>query len=209
MRPRLLGFLLVLLAISPVAAFAQTPARCGFSFGLTGAIGVPTANEIRTEFPYFGGADGEVKYYLWKPFSLAASVGFLYGEGKPEKEEYHESWINLDRPGHSFFRAGVADALLRIEIGRYWRFNPYVGGGAGYMYSTLERRGVLNKTPVTDSYDEWIFHYLALVGYDFMFDKYVGLKMEGRWTFAQSRDNFADNMDLGAWLGLIGVQIYL
>jgi hypothetical protein len=190
-------------------ALAQTPARCGFSFGVMPGIGLMTAEPLREEFPVMWGVNAEVKYYLWKPFALAGDLGFLYAEGDPDKVEWHGEWIDLQGGGISFIRAGTFAALLKIEIGRYWKFNPYVGGGGGAMYNTLERRGTRANKGRSDAYDEWLGHYLALIGFDYTFDQYVALKFEARWTWAPSPDTFVDRQDLGLWFAVLGVQIYL
>ncbi|MDP8224627.1 MAG: hypothetical protein P9L99_14795 [Candidatus Lernaella stagnicola] len=209
---RKLCFILTLLLATPLLAWAEpgpTPTRCGFSLGLGAGIGIPTEADVADEIPYTWMSELEAKWYLWKPFSLAGGFGFLYAEGEPERMEWHGDWVDLDEPGTSFWRSLWFDGIFRIEIGRNWRFNPYLGGGVGYRYNTLERRGTYRDMQVADYYDEWIPGYLALVGYDFAFDKFIALKMEGRWRIVPTDNTFVDELDQGVWQGLIGVQIYL
>jgi hypothetical protein len=205
---RILLAIAIVLAASP-AAWAQTQARCGFSFGGGFEIGMPSNNDLRDEFPFLIGGELEAKYYLWKPLSLSGDVGFLYGEGTPKREEWHNQWIELDKGAVSFYRAGNADLLLRAEIGRNWRINPYLGGGGGGMYYVLERRGSKKSHSRVDSFDEFVPHYLGLVGVDYNFDAYVAFKFEAKWTFAPSAASFTEQTDLGGWFALIGAQIYL
>ncbi len=193
----------------PAVAHAQTPARCGFSLGAGLNAGVHTDPDLRDEFPYVFGVDLETKYYLWKVLSLAEDFGFLYAAGRPKEEEFKGKEIPIHYPTRSYLRSGTGDLLLRVEIGRYWRFNPYLGGGAGGLYNTLARYGIAGQYGVTNSYAEWLWHYVGLVGFDYLFDKYVALKFEARWTFAPSRSIFVDKKDVGLWTGVLGLQIYL
>jgi opacity protein-like surface antigen len=201
-------FLLALLF--PAIACAQTPARCGFSFGVTPGAGVNTDKDLRQEFPFVFDIDAEGKYYLWKPFSLAVDLGFLYAVGRPKQEEYDGKAFKIVKDGRSYIRAGTGDVIPRVEIGRYWAFNPYVGGGAGAMINSMTRYGI-NRSGEGQQvgYDEWLWHFLALAGFDYLFDQYVALKFEARWSFAQSREPFVEKKNLGLWFGVIGVQIYL
>ncbi len=208
---KFVALVIVCLAL-PALAWAEpgpTPTRCGCSFGFAGGVGMPTDTDMAAEFPYVALGDLELKWYLWKPLSLAGAFGFMYGQGEPERMEWHDDWIDLDEPGMSFWRALWVDGILRVEIGRYWRFNPYVGGGGNVVYNTIERRGTFGDMQVSDYYAEWVPGYLALVGYDFAFDKYVAMKMEIRWRSVPTADSFVDELDQGTWQGLIGVQLYL
>lgn len=200
---------LIFVMALPVVAAAQTPTRCGFSFGVAGGIGLPTDADMTDEFPYMGLGDLEVKWYLWKPLSLSGGMGFLYTEGLPTRMEWHDDWIDLASTGTSFWRSAWLDMILRVEIGRYWRFNPYVGGGAGYLYNTIERRGTYRDMPVRDYYAEFLPQYVAVAGYDFFFDQYVAMKMEARWKLAPTDATFVDGLDQGTWQALVGIQIYL
>jgi hypothetical protein len=208
---RLVIVAVLLVALLAPAVWAEpgpTPTRCGLSVGLGGILGVPIDPNVAEESPYAFLGELELKWYLWKPFSLAGVLGGSYANGDITRMEWHDDWINLDRDGRSFWRTAWFDGILRVEIGRYWRFNPYVGGGGGVVYNTLNKKGVVDDRPVSDYYAEWLPEYLGLVGYDFFFNEYLAMKMEARWKFAPSRDSFVDETNQGMWQGLIGAQIY-
>lgn len=191
--------------------YAATPARCGFSFGMTAGVAVPTDPDNLREFQIGGELDLEAKHYIWKPFSGALSISGRYLTGDPKDMEWHGKWIEFDEPGQSFLRSAAGHGLLKVELGRplRWDFNPYVGGGAGVLFNTLKREGTYEARKVSDYEQEFIPSYTALVGADYVFDLYVSLKFEARWSSAPTDDTFFDKLDQGMWLGLIGIQIYL
>ncbi|HPQ67888.1 MAG TPA: hypothetical protein PKW95_02085 [bacterium] len=214
MRVRLWLIILALM-LTPALAWAGTDARCGLSFGIAGGPAVNTDTTLKDEFNVPAVFELETKYYLWKPISLAFGLGYIYAEGKPKHAEWHGDWLDFNDRGTSFWRAGTFNLISRVEIGRYWLFNPYLGGGGGGVYSTMWRRGTVGEKKLSDSYDEWMLDYFGLVGFDFLFADFFGiedifaLKVEGRWSFMPSNDSFTDERDLGLWTGLIGLQIYL
>jgi len=183
--------------------------RCGWSFGFALGPAVHTDMELKDEFNVPFDFEAEAKYYLWKPFSLAAALGTYYGEGNPEDLEWHGDWMDFDRDGVSFWRAYYLNLLARVEIGRYWIFNPYIGGGSGIVYNSLWRKGPVNAEPYSDSYMEWIVDYVGLIGFDVAVNEFVAIKLEGRWSFIPSQDTFTEKKDIGTWAGLLGFQIYL
>jgi len=214
MRRLALWLLLCTLGLPTAAAaqhYAATPARCGFSFGLTAGVAVPTHPDNMEEFQVGGELDLEAKHYIWQPFAGVISVSGRYLTGDPERMEWHGKWIDLDESGQSFLRAAAAHGLLKVELGRplRWDFNPYLGGGAGVLFNTLKREGTYEARKVSDYEQEFLPSYMALIGADYAFDLYVSLKFEVRWSSAPSNDTFVDKLDQGVWSGLIGIQIYL
>lgn len=201
--------LLLMALLLPAVAQARHTHRCWLGLGLYGGPAVNIDARLKDEFNVMGQFGLDVKYYLWKPFSLSGDFNILYGEGRPKRVEWHGDWIEFDSQGVSFWRAYSTDMILRAEIGRYWNFNPYLGVGIGGVYNTIWRRGRYKGEKLSDSYGEWLLKYIGVAGYDVLFNKFVGVRMEGRWTMAPSDDTFVDQRETGYWSGLIGLQIYL
>ncbi len=205
-RAILLIFFLILLF--PALAGARTTDRCWLSLGFTAGPAIFTDPEMKNEFNIPAQFEIEAKYYLWKPFSLAGAFGYLYGEGRPTKIEWKNQWSRLDSRGISFWRGYTFGALLRAEIGRYWTFNPYLGGGVYGAYNSLERSGKLNSERVSDSYGEYLLQYPTLIGFDVLLNKVIAIRTEARWTFMPTHDKFTDEKRFDYWSGQVGLQLY-
>jgi len=190
-------------------ASAENTARCGLSAGIVGGVAVNTLPELKDEFNFLGNFEAEAKYYIWGPFSIAGAIGYIYAEGRPNKAEWQNQWVNYDGHGVSFIREGTFLPLVRIEIGRNWRFNPYLGGGAGAMYHTIERKGAVGHDVISASDSEWTTDFLGLVGMDVMFGEFFALRTEARWTFVNDYHMFTtEEHEMGTWNALAGIQIY-
>jgi len=207
MRRIILPAVLVLL-LWPTVSSARNTDRCWLSLGVVGGPAVFTEPELKDEFNIPVQFELELKYYLWKPFSIAGTFGYLYGEGRPLRAEWHQQWVNYDGHGVSFWRGYTFGVLGRIEIGRYWRVNPYLGGGFGGAYNSVERSGKLKGSAISDSNGEYVFQYPTLVGFDFLLNKVIAIRLEGRWTFMPTNDSFTDERRFDFWSALIGLQFY-
>ena len=205
---RTIAICLPLILCLPSLAMARVCDRCWLSVGLFGGPAVHTDTELKDEFNVTAHFELEVKHYLWKPFSLAGAFGFLYGEGRPKRLEWHDDWVELGGTGISLWHSYTFNLVGRVEIGRYWRFNPYLGGGIGGAYNNLWRKGPLKGRKISDSYSEWLLDYLALVGFDVMFNEFFAGMLEGRWTFMPSQNSFVDERDFGFWSGILGLRVY-
>jgi hypothetical protein len=97
------------------------------------------------------------------------------------------------------------------------RVSPYVGGGIGAMFYTLEQYGDFVDEETleiwTDSFEEdgAAFTANAFAGGDFWLGKRVAINVEGRYNWAQADLNydFADfeNVDLRGWQLTAGVTL--
>lgn len=202
-------FLVVCLSVLwPALASARVDYRCWLSLGIVGGPAGFINGELTEEFNVPAQFELEVKYYLWKPFSIAGTVGYLYGEGRPHKAEIYDDWVHFDSAGISFWRGYTVGMLARAEIGRYWVFNPYLGGGATAVYNTLERSGKVRGEPFSDDVAEWDWQIPTLIGFDVALNEVLAVRAEGRWTYMPTRSSFTDEKNFDYWSALVGLQIY-
>lgn len=208
LRLFLWGGLCVALFFSPVKAGGRTDARCGLSAGAVAGVSVPRDLELKDEFIYLYHIEANAKYYFLKVFSVSGDLGYEYGQGAPKHFYYENESQDLDSRGRSFWRALQTRGTLRIEVFRNFVFNPYLGGGGGYKYLLIERKGLQRQIPISDSGEEWLPSWMALAGFDIMINDFFSLRVEGRYTSSPSTEKFFEDKDMGAYDALAGINIY-
>ncbi len=200
----ILGALIAL----PNLAEAKTEARCGLSAGFVVGPGIPDDEDIRDEFMYLYHFEANAKYYFLKIFSISGDLAYQYGNGRPKRLWHEDEVHELDGRGRSFWRAMQSWATLRLEPLRYYSFNFFVGGGAGYKYIVLERKGRERQISISDSQAEWVPTQMGLAGFDIILTDFIAFRLEGRKVFAKPTRDFFEDKDLNALEVLTGVNIY-
>lgn len=197
---------LLVLSVSP--AWAKTEARCGLSAGIVAGPSLPHVDEVKDEFDYLLRIEANAKYYFLYVLSISGDLGYEYGQGAPHRLIHDGEQIELDGPGTSFWRAMPVWGTLRLEPFRRFNVNPYVGGAVGYKYLVMERRGKERLIPISDSADEWIFHWAALAGFDAYMSDFVFFRLEGRYSSGTPTQDFFMDKDLGTFDVSAGINIY-
>ncbi len=189
-------------------AHAKTEARCGLSAGIVAGPSLPVDREVKDEFDYLMHIEANAKYYFLYVFSISGDLGYEYGQGAPKRLWKDGEAFELDVPGTSFWRAMPMWGTLRLEPFRKRTVNPFVGGAAGYKYIVMERKGTERLIAVENSDSEWVFHWAALGGFDWMLSDFLAFRLEGRYTSGTPSREFFMEKDLGTLDILGGINIY-
>jgi len=166
------AILFVAIMVVWTPALAQVETRCGLSTGFTAGGSIPYDPEVHNEFDYLIRLELNVKYYLFWGVSIDGGIGYQYGQGAPERIFLEDTWVNLDVPGTSFWRAAPLFSTVRVEFWRLGTFNPYIGGGGGITFLTIERKGYELNQPISNGGQIWAPQYFGLVGFDIALGKY-------------------------------------
>lgn len=201
------AFLLASFVLAP-HALAKTEARCGLSAGIVAGPSLPADREVKDEFDYLIHIEANAKYYFLYVFSISGDLGYEYGQGAPKRLWKDGETVELDVPGTSFWRAMPVWGTLRLEPFRKWTVNPFVGGAAGYKYLVMEREGTERLIVVENSDSEWVFHWAALGGFDWILSDFVAFRLEGRYTSGTPSREFFMEKNLGTLDILGGINIY-
>lgn len=208
MRNCAIAIVLVAILFLAVPVNAQVETRCGLSTGFTAGATIPLDPEVHNEFDYLIRLELNAKYYLFWGVSIDGGVGYQYGQGSPERIFLDDNWVDLDMPGTSFWRAAPIFGTLRVEFWRLGLFNPYVGGGGGVTFLTIERKGYELNQPVSNGGQIWAPQYFGMAGLDIAMGKYWAIRFEGKYRFLPTNQEFFDNRDFGGLDIMGGINIY-